>query len=76
MKAIYWNATGVQNLFDRQKPDLLLNSEPLIPYAHLSIECLKQIKINRFALNFKYNHDSNLWDFLQYMNHIVLSLSK
>lgn len=43
--------------------DLLLIVEPIITYVHFSTECLKQIRLNRFVLNFSQNNDTNLWDF-------------
>lgn len=49
--------------------------EPMNPYAHFLVAGLKQIISKRFALNFKHNHDSNLWPFCEIdRNFSVLNL--
>lgn len=73
MKVIYWKARGtgnletrqnIKNLCDQQKPNMLLIDKPMIPYAHFLTACLKQIRLKRFALNFRHNRDLNLWAYV------------
>lgn len=63
---------AIKNICDQQMSELLLIVKLVTPYAYFSAECLKQIKLNIFALNFRHMLISHMLSLLK--QHVIFRI--